>query len=110
MIEQTPAMKQVQQIAQKQEEAARQQSEAAAKARVDAEIAEIHKLDPTISEVKDLLPPFRACGKRRSRRGAEERRTEKEQTWTSLRNPFLMFSRELWDITISIAANHGKVN
>lgn len=55
VIEQTPAMKQVQQIAQKQEEAARQQSEAAAKARVDAEIAEIHKLDPTISEVKDLL-------------------------------------------------------
>jgi hypothetical protein len=55
VIEQTPAMKQVQQIAQKQEEAARQQSEVAAKARVDAEIAEIHKLDPTISEVKDLL-------------------------------------------------------
>ena len=55
VIEQTPAMKQVQQIAQKQEEATRQQSEAAAKARVDAEIAEIHKLDPTISEVKDLL-------------------------------------------------------
>lgn len=55
VIEQTPAIKQVQQIAQKQEEAARQQSEAAAKARVDAEIAEIHKLDPTISEVKDLL-------------------------------------------------------
>lgn len=55
VIEQTPAMKQVQQIAQKQEEADRQQSEAAAKARVDAEIAEIHKLDPTISEVKDLL-------------------------------------------------------
>ena len=55
VIEQTPAMKQVQQIAQKQEEAARQQSEATAKARVDAEIAEIHKLDPTISEVKDLL-------------------------------------------------------
>ena len=55
VIEQTPAMKQVQQIAQKQEEAAKQQSEAAAKARVDAEIAEIHKLDPTISEVKDLL-------------------------------------------------------
>ena len=55
VIEQTPAMKQVQQIAQKQEETAKQQSEAAAKARVDAEIAEIHKLDPTISEVKDLL-------------------------------------------------------
>ena len=55
MIEQTPAMKQVQQIAQKQEEAARQRSEAAAKARVEAEIAEIHKMDPTISEVKDLL-------------------------------------------------------
>lgn len=55
VIEQTPAMKQVQQIAQKQEETAKQQSEAAAKARVDAEIAEIHKLDPTINEVKDLL-------------------------------------------------------
>ena len=55
VIEQTPAMKQVQQIVQKQEEAAKRQNEAAAKARVDAEIAEIHKLDPTISEVKDLL-------------------------------------------------------
>lgn len=55
VIEQTPAMKQVKQIAQKQEAAAKQQSEVAAKARVDAEIAEIHKLDPTINEVKDLL-------------------------------------------------------
>lgn len=55
VIEQTPAIKQVQQIAQKQEEAAKRQSEAAAQARVEAEIQEIHKLDPTINDVKDLL-------------------------------------------------------
>ena len=55
MIEQTPAIKQIQQIAQKQAEAAKQQSEAAAKARMEAEIQEIHKLDPTINDVKDLL-------------------------------------------------------
>lgn len=55
VIEQTPAMKQVQQIAQKQEEAANRKIEAAAQARVDAEIQEIHKLDPTINGVTDLL-------------------------------------------------------
>ena len=63
VIEQTPAMRQVQQIVQRQEEAAKRQNEEAAKrqneeaakARVEAEIQEIHKLDPTINAVKDLL-------------------------------------------------------
>lgn len=55
VIEQTPAMQQVQQLAQRQDEQQRQQAQAAAQARVDQEIAEIHKLDPSINTVKDLL-------------------------------------------------------
>ena len=55
VIEQTPAMQQVQQLAQRQDEQHRQQAQAAAQARVDQEIAEIHKLDPSINTVKDLL-------------------------------------------------------
>lgn len=65
VIEQTPAMRQVQQIAQKQQEAVKQQSEAAAKARVDAEIREIHEMDPTINELKDLLTMPNAAAFRR---------------------------------------------
>lgn len=55
VIEQTPAMQQVQQLARRQAEQQRQQAQAAAQARVDQEIAEIHKLDPSINGVKDLL-------------------------------------------------------
>lgn len=54
-IEQTPAMKQVQQLAQRQAETERRQDDAAAQARVDAELREIHKLDPSITDVRDLL-------------------------------------------------------
>lgn len=53
-IEQTPAMKQVQQIARRQEEDRRQDS-VLTQAQVDAELREIHKLDPSIKDVKDLL-------------------------------------------------------
>lgn len=55
VIEQTPAMQQVQQLAQRQDEQQRQQAQAAAQVRVEQEIAEIHKLDPSINDVKDLL-------------------------------------------------------
>ena len=55
VIEQTPAMQQVQQMVQRQDEQQRQQAQEAAQVRVDQEIAEIHKLDPSISSVKDLL-------------------------------------------------------
>ena len=55
VIEQTPAMKQVQQVVRQQEEAARQQSMEATQARINAEIQEIHKMDPTINDVRDLL-------------------------------------------------------
>ena len=55
VIEQTPAMQQVQQMVQRQDEQQRQQAQEAAQVRVDQEIAEIHKLDPSINTVKDLL-------------------------------------------------------
>jgi len=55
VIEQTPSMQQVRQLAQRQDEQQRQQAQAAAQARVEQEIAEIHKLDPSINDVKDLL-------------------------------------------------------
>jgi len=54
-IDQTPAMQKVQQMVAQQDEARRQQDMAAAQAKVDAELKEIQKLDPTIKEVKDLL-------------------------------------------------------
>ena len=50
VIEQTPAMQQVQQLAQRQDEQQRQQAQAAAQVRVEQEIAEIHKLDPSIND------------------------------------------------------------
>lgn len=54
-----PAVKQAQQMAQRQEQqqaAARQEREKAeAKARIDAELAEIHKVDASISTLEDLL-------------------------------------------------------
>lgn len=55
VIEQTPSMQQVRQLAQRQDEQQRQQAQAAAQARVEREMEEIHRLDPSINEVKDLL-------------------------------------------------------
>lgn len=54
-IAENPAVKRAEEIIRKEEESRRQQEEAAAKARIDAEIAEIHKLDPTVSSMEDLL-------------------------------------------------------
>lgn len=54
-ISANPAVQQMQRMAAEQEEAKRQAGQQAAKARIDAEIAEIGKLDPTIHEAGDLL-------------------------------------------------------
>ena len=54
-VEQTPA---IQALKKQQEQRAaedEQRRQAEAKARVDAELAEIHKLDPAINTVEDLL-------------------------------------------------------
>lgn len=50
-----PVMQQARQIVQQQEASAKAQQEAADKARIDAEIAQISKEDPTIQSVADLL-------------------------------------------------------
>lgn len=54
-IESHPAVRQAREMVAQQEAARRQQDEAAAKARVDADLAEIRKMDPTINTVEDLL-------------------------------------------------------
>lgn len=54
-IAESPAVKRAEELIRREEDARRQQEEAAAKARIDAEIAEIHKLDPTIGSMEDLL-------------------------------------------------------
>jgi len=54
-ISENPAVKQAQELIRKQEEAARAAEETAAKARVDAELLEIRKLDPAIQSMEDLL-------------------------------------------------------
>ena len=54
-IADNPAVKRAEEIVRKEEESRRQQEEAAAKARIDAEIQEIHKLDPAINSMEDLL-------------------------------------------------------
>lgn len=54
-IAESPAVKRAEEIVRREEEARRQQEEAAAKARIDAEIQEIHKLDPAINSMADLL-------------------------------------------------------
>jgi len=54
-ISENPAVKQAQELIRKQEEAARAAEETAAKARVDAELLEIQKLDPTVRSLEDLL-------------------------------------------------------
>lgn len=49
------AMKRVQEIVQRDDEAKRQQDMAAAQAKAEADMVEIRKLDPTIQTVQDLL-------------------------------------------------------
>lgn len=55
LISQHPAVQQAQALIEQNTEAQRQQAQAADKARIDNEIAEIGKLDPTIKGVTDLL-------------------------------------------------------
>lgn len=50
-----PAVKQAQQLAQQQAAARQEQEKAQARARIDAELAEIHKVDASISTLEDLL-------------------------------------------------------
>jgi len=50
-----PAVKQAQQMIDKDADAQRAQEQAAAKARIDAEVAEIHKIDASISTLEDLF-------------------------------------------------------
>lgn len=54
-VEQTPAIQALKKQQEQQAAADEQRRQAEAKARVDAELAEIHKMDPTISTVEDLL-------------------------------------------------------
>ncbi len=54
-IAENPVVKQAQELIRKQEEAARAAEATAAKARVDAELLEIQKLDPAVRSVEDLL-------------------------------------------------------
>lgn len=54
-VEQTPAIQALKKQQEQQAAEAEQRRQAEAKARVDAELAEIHKMDPTISTVEDLL-------------------------------------------------------
>lgn len=55
VIDQTPAMQKVQQMAAAQDEQKRAADMAAAKVKIDAELLEIQKLDPSIKTVQDLL-------------------------------------------------------
>lgn len=55
MIDENPAVKRAKELIQQQEEAAQAAEASAAKARVDSELLEIQKLDPTIRSVEDLL-------------------------------------------------------
>ena len=62
VVEQTPALQAVKKLQEQQAAQAEQrrqeeerQRQAAARARVEAEIEEIHKMDPTISSIQDLM-------------------------------------------------------
>ncbi len=55
MIEDHPMVQKANEIRQQQESVQSQQAQAEAKARIDGEIAEIGKMDPTIRSAKDLL-------------------------------------------------------
>lgn len=54
-VSETPAMRKVREMVERDEQARREQSEAAAQQRITAELAEIQKLDPTIGTVEDIL-------------------------------------------------------
>lgn len=54
-VEQTPAIQALKKQQEQQAAEDEQRRQAEAKARVDAELAEIHKMDPTINTVEDLL-------------------------------------------------------
>lgn len=54
-ISENPAVRRAQELVRRQEEEARAAEAAAAKARVDAELLEIRKLDPSVQSVEDLL-------------------------------------------------------
>lgn len=54
-VEQTPAIQALKKQQEQQAAADEQRRQAEAQARVNAELAEIHKLDPTINTVEDLL-------------------------------------------------------
>lgn len=54
-ISQHPVVKKAEEVIRSTEQAQKQQQAQAAQARVEAQIAEIHQLDPKISSVKDLL-------------------------------------------------------
>lgn len=60
MIEEHPAVQKANEIQHQQEQQERQQAQAEARARIDNEIAEIGKLDPTIKTTGDLLKMPRA--------------------------------------------------
>lgn len=62
VVEQTPAIQELKRLQEQETAQAEQrrqdeerQRQAAARARVEAEIAEIHKMDPTISSIQDLM-------------------------------------------------------
>lgn len=54
-VEQTPALQELRKQQEQRAAADAEQKRAAAQAQVDREIAEIHKLDPSINSVRDLL-------------------------------------------------------
>lgn len=54
-ISNSPVMQRMKEITERDEAARRESDMAAAKAKIDAELQEIHKLDPSISKTEDLL-------------------------------------------------------
>lgn len=50
-----PVVKKAEEVIRQSEAAQKQQEESSARAKIDAQIAEIHKLDPSINTVQDLL-------------------------------------------------------
>lgn len=54
-VAENPAVKRAEEIIRRDEEARRQAEEAAAREKIAAELAEIHKLDPAVSSMEDLV-------------------------------------------------------
>ena len=54
-ISEHPAVKKMQESLDRERDTARQNNEAAARAKIDAELKEIHEMDPSINGVEDLL-------------------------------------------------------